>query len=730
MTGKRLFPSGDFWGFMISPEAVFEPLSANEFERILCGRGGYSSARAFCDYASSREWILRSSEIEDVCHLLRKNYPAFVKETIGGAEQVYENCFDVLGSGPTYLGAKIDWHLDFKSGRIWKRDFYQDVPLMFWGDDSDARVPWELSRFQYLVGLALAYKLTNLNKYHHKFTALVEDWIYENPCPYGINWANAMEISIRVVNWLAAYELFDPKSFTDAFKLKFFHALYQHGHLIWQNLAHCTPGLNNNHFLFDLAGLMVLGRLFYRTPDGRLWYEFARRELEKEVLNQISPDGTCYESSLNYQVMMLEICLFVINFERSFGSDFPDEWKARIMQSCAALYTLSKNDHTVPNFGDGGSDRLFKIVKRNERDITNILDLACVVIGLKGYCKNKISPVPELLLWTGKRGLRLYFERLVSKQKEKRSMFFEDSGLAVIRDERSYLAFFANAAADLDFAGHKHNDLLAIEFSYGNENFIVDSGTYVYTGDAACRNYFRKTASHSTLEVDGQEINRFLPKILFSVRKDAEINDVVWDSTPEFDSISVSHSGYMRLDGPIMTRRRIHFDKAESIYIMKDEFLGAGRHFFSGNIILNHNITAGILDNQIVLKSASGPMAMIVMVSGKWHLEKIPHYISSSYGEKLESWKIRYSLIDEAPQACIWGMFGADSYREMQQKSVQFYSILNRIGWRTKTVRKLELKRGSEQLLPERVIDQILNPGLEQLRESRVVMEEADKSSE
>jgi hypothetical protein len=704
---------------MISPEAVFDPLSVREFECELHDKGGYSSAQALFDYVDSQDWIFSSSDIENICHLLRKNYPEFVIETLGNAEHVCENCFDVLGSGSTYLGAKINWHLDFKSGRTWKRDLYRNVPLIFWGDNSDVKVPWEISRFQYLTSLALAYRLSNLNKYHHKFITLIEDWIFENPCPYGINWASAMEISIRALNWLAAYELFDSESFSTDFKSKFFHVLYKHGYLIRQHLTNCPLEMNNNHYIIDLTGLLVVGRLFFNLEDGRLWHEFARKELEKELFNQVSPDGTCYESSLNYQIMMLDTYLFVYNFERRFGCGFQDEWKARIMQSCAALYSLSKNDNTVPNFGDSGSDRLFKIVKRHERDTRDILDLASVAIGLKGYCAEKVSPVPELLLWCGENGFRQYFDRLISERKKKRSMFFEDSGLAVMRDKRSYLGFFANAATELVFAGHKHNDLLSIEFSYGDENFIVDSGTYVYTGDSSCRNYFRKTASHSTLEVDGQEINRFLPKILFSVRKDAEINDITWDSNPEFDSISASHSGYMRLDSPVMTRRSIQFDKAGSVYLIKDEFLGSGNHLFSGNIILNQNITAGIIDNQIVLKSDSGQMAMIVMVSGKWHLEKIPHYISRSYGEKLESWKIHYSLIDQAPQTCIWGLFGADSYKEMQRKSLYFYSVLNRLGWRTKAAQKLELKRSSEELLPERSLETILTPGLEQLRENR-----------
>lgn len=699
----------------MNPSKAYEAIEPAKFEELLKGPGEYESLESFLESIASGNWIFESSKKEEIFTTLRKHYPDKIKLIVGRAEEAHENCVDVFGSGPTYLGAKIDWHLDFKSGRIWHKDFYQNVPLIFWGDQSDAKVPWELSRLHSLVDLAIAYHLTGIQKYHQKYIMLVEDWIYENPCPYGINWANAMEISIRALNWLASYELFDKEMLSINFKSKFFRVLYQHGEMIWENLAHYGPGINHNHYLFDLIGLLVLGRLFGNLPSGKAWYEFAREELENEIFNQISPDGTCYESSLNYQIVMLELYLFAMNFEKRFGCPFSDEVKARLMQSCAALYMLAKHDGTVPNFGDSGSDRLFKLERRDEHNIQHILDLASVVVDLKGYSTGQVRPALDLLFWVGPEGLSKYFDNLVIGSRKKVSVYFGDSGLAVLRGKQGYLGFFANSVSRAGFGGHKHNDILALEFSHGDADFVVDSGTYVYTGDPSRRNFFRRTASHSTLEVDGQEINRFLPKILFSIRKDAEVREIEWETNSDYDKISAEHSGYSRLESPIIARRTIYFDKKDSIYLIKDDFLGSGRHLLCGNIILNSGIGAEISKNQVILKSASGPMAMIIMSSAQWDLEKVPHYISRSYGQKLDSWRIRYSMLEKAPQNCVWGLFGADSCREMQKKNLRFYAILDEIGWREKVPAKLRLKRGEEVVLSEKALESALNPGFKRI---------------
>ncbi len=707
--------------------ARYDQIDGREFEKLITSAGGFQSLEEFCQYFSSREWIFATRKKHEIVNILRTKYPGFLKEVLGRAEMTTENCFDILGSGPTYLGAKIDWHMDFKSGRIWKKDFFMNVPTMYWGDRSDAKVPWEISRFYFGPDLAIAHNICHLRKYIAKFSSMVEDWIYENPFPYGINWASSMEASVRAINWIAAYELFEPQLFTINFKSKFFASLYQHGKFIWENLANYGPGINNNHYLFDLIGLLVLGRVFDFNDEGHGWYEFAYGELENEIFNQVSPDGTSYESSLNYQIIMLELYLFAINFEKRFGSEFSDQVKARLMQCCASLYHLSKADNTVPNLGDSGSERLFKLRNRDERNICYLLELASVIIGLKGFHADKVKPDIELLWWCGPLKLDDYIASLVKPRARKEAAFFEDSGLAVMRHGENYLGFFANTINSVEWGGHKHNDLLAIEYSHGRDNFIVDSGTYVYTGDPSGRNYFRRTSSHSTLEVDGQEINRFLPKILFSIRRDAEIREVEWENEEDHIFATAEHSGYSRLENPVIVRRSIHLSKKQELFIIKDEFMGSGRHLMSGNLILEHGVKVGILENHIFLKSPSGKICVVVIPHDDWQIEKIPHYISKSYGQVEETWKLRYSKMSHAPQTCICGLFVVNDFIEIDRHVREFYALADRLGWFSKSGTRLIMKRGEERHISENEVSRVLTPDLGQIIDE---MQTVQKDSE
>ena len=58
---------------------------------------------------------------------------------------------DLLGSGPTQLGTPIDWHTDFKSGFTWSLQPAHKIAYTDLGKPNDVKVPWELSRLQWLV---------------------------------------------------------------------------------------------------------------------------------------------------------------------------------------------------------------------------------------------------------------------------------------------------------------------------------------------------------------------------------------------------------------------------------------------------------------------------------------------------------------------------------------------------------------------------------------------------
>ncbi|WP_373565591.1 heparinase II/III family protein, partial [Staphylococcus aureus] len=81
------------------------------------------------------------------------------------AENALAHRVDLLGSGPKELGTQIEWHTDFKTGLSWPPRYFSDIDYNNLGRPSDVKVPWELSRLQWLIPVGQAFLLTRDDRY-------------------------------------------------------------------------------------------------------------------------------------------------------------------------------------------------------------------------------------------------------------------------------------------------------------------------------------------------------------------------------------------------------------------------------------------------------------------------------------------------------------------------------------------------------------------------------------
>ena len=54
-------------------------------------------------------------------------------------------------------------------------------------------------------------------------------------------------------------------------------------------------------------------------------------------------------------------------------------------------------------------------------------------------------------------------------------------------------------------AGHSHSDTLSLTIRSGEQELLIDAGTYTYVADPQARDQFRGSGSHSTIRVDEQD---------------------------------------------------------------------------------------------------------------------------------------------------------------------------------------------------------------------------------
>lgn len=229
---------------------------------------------------------------------------------------------------PDYV--PIDWQLDFKSGYrwselTWSRDIrYGELP------DVDVKVPWELARMQHLPQLAIAYAASEdepqnralRQRLAREFRNQVLDFAASNPPRFGVNWSCTMDVAIRVVNWLVAYDLFRALGVTwdEPFEHYFKCSVYDHGRHIADHLE-WSPVLRGNHYLADIAGLLFVAAYLPRNAETDAWLAFAVTQLIQEVSLQFHADGSNFEASTSYHRLSAEMVAFATALTLGLGSE-------------------------------------------------------------------------------------------------------------------------------------------------------------------------------------------------------------------------------------------------------------------------------------------------------------------------------------------------------------------------------------------------------------------------
>ncbi|MGB7977903.1 MAG: alginate lyase family protein [Chlamydiales bacterium] len=374
----------------------------------------------------------------------------------------------------------IDWQIDFKSGYRWSAQTWsQDIQ---YGNQrsADVKLPWELSRMQHLTLLAWGYAAENRSIYLDEFQNQILDFIASNPPRYGVNWSCTMDVGIRIANWLIAYDLFAAHGapLDPSFEQVFFRSVYEHGHHIRHHLE-WDPYLRSNHYLANIAGLLFAAA--YLAIDS--WFDFALRELIREVLTQFHSDGGNFEASSCYHRLSAEMVVYATALALDRGALFPKEYLDRLEKMGDFIRDTTKPDGTIVQCGDNDSGRFIKIFPD-----AHLLSALRDVKGLSSVIESQF----------------------MNNKEDAKSGAYPHFGLYIENRDPWYVAIRCGAVGQKGNGGHAHNDQLSFELSVHGVSMLIDPGTYVYTPLPEARRYFRSTAMHNTLAAGEQNPNEEL----------------------------------------------------------------------------------------------------------------------------------------------------------------------------------------------------------------------------
>lgn len=569
------------------------------------------------------------------------------------ARQALQHRFNLLGSGWVDAGRPIDWSRDFKSGKRWATRDYRLQRIVDLTDDSDVKVPWELSRCQHFLPMAILYLAEGDPAFAAAYENQVNSWIDANEFGQTVNWSCPMDIALRCLNWLAAYQLFAARNdFGERFRQRLTLELYKGGRAIRENLEKIGSGFNTNHYLADLVGLLHLGWMFRDVPAAHDWFDLAHRELEQELQSQVTTDGIDYESSLPYHGLVTEMFFYAMILSERCGRPFSTGYAERLRQMIANLARFTRADGTVEPFGDNDDGRVFRLLWRGSRDYRDLLSLACghdPELQLPGF-----TPTPEeAFIGTGSSSRR----HAAAAASTWSSDCFVKTGICQMRAPGVVLNFFNNEVGTAGLGNHKHNDLLSFTLEYDGFPVFVDPGSFVYTADAEARNQFRSTRAHNTVMIDDQEQNRMVPGLLFHLRPDGRPQVTHWQSTDKFDLAVAEHNCYERLDQLVRHRRAVLLLKHPVVILIRDELLGRGEHEAEFNFHLDRMGVETSAQNRVLLRPSpqSTPLlfAELLHESG---FNLLTDWISPAYGVRYPAIRLTQWLRTELPCTMLYAI--------------------------------------------------------------------------
>ncbi len=589
--------------------------------------------------------------------LQRSLFPSETAQLIERAARgTDEHSWRVMGYGEKCFGEEIDWLTDPASGATWPLAYHADVRLVR-GDGSDARVLWEVNRLAHLLTLARAYSVTGDDKLAREVLAQLRSWRAQNPLGRGPNWACAMEVALRAVNLLAAFELLRRSPQMDAEALALFLQTFdQHGAHIRRNLEFSYLS-TSNHYLSDVAGLFWLGTMLPELEAARGWRQFGWRELAREMDKQVHADGADCEASTGYHRLVLELFLYSFALARANGVEVGEKYWAKLRGMLEYVRAYLRPDGRAPLVGDTDSGQVLPLVPRAADDHAYLLALGAALFGEPRF---KISTaMPEELLWVlGGEGVRA-FQNLPEADAGTISRAFADAGTYVLRDQDLYLLFNASGNGLMGRGSHGHNDALSLEVSACGTSFVVDPGTYVYTANFGERHLFRSTAYHSTVQVDDEEQNTTDPALPFVLGDEAHPRVLRWETTPDHDLIVAEHDGYRRLAQPVTHRRAVLFKKQERCWIVQDTLSGEGEHLFRFRFHLADGLEADARAQGIVSacdKMAGARLFVCALDLDDATLELEPRFVSRDYGAKSASVSVCWTVKASAPRVFHWAL--------------------------------------------------------------------------
>lgn len=470
------------------------------------------------------------------------------------------------------LGYHFDWHKDYRHETIAPQRFSRLLDTRRGEVVGDIKYIWEINRHQFVSALAYAGNREAAQPY---VMSCIDSWIRENPYLQGVNWTSSLELALRLISWSLAYPVIRAALERDLqLRQRFATCVYLHLRSISRNLSRFSSA--NNHLIGEVAGLYVGSACFPWWAESRQWRQKAKAILETEIVSQVSEDGVNREQATSYHLFTLELFLLACLVAQNSGEAFSDTYVGRLRAMLEYLNAIATATGDLPWFGDSDDARGF-LCSPSPNNLHVVMELGGLLLREPAFLRfSTEAPTVASQALLAEKAQHIDELRHGPATATTRSLF-EQGGVGILADGGdAKLVMDFGAHGYTSIAAHAHADALSVQLALGDEYFLIDPGTYAYHSHADWRTYFRSTAAHNTVRIDGVDQSAIGGSFLWTSKAQSKL--LSYRDDKDVGEITAEHDGYFRLPDPVSHRRHVILNKRDSQITISDSLDCRLRH--------------------------------------------------------------------------------------------------------------------------------------------------------
>lgn len=445
-------------------------------------------------------------------------------------------------------------------------NYGEDIDWRYW-PVKDNELRWQLHRHKWFTPMGKAYRTSGDEKYAIEWTRQYVDWIRKNPLvkidkeEYEISdestikadaenarfaW-RPLEVSHRLEDQTLQFQLFIcSPAFTADFLCEFLVNYHRHAEHILENYS-----AKGNHLLFQAQRMLYAGTFFPEFRRAEVWRQSGVEVLNREVAVQVFDDGGHFELCPHYHLATINIFYEALQVAtlNGFKEAFPKEYIDALERMIEFYANICFPDYENPCFSDA------KVATKREviKNYRSWLD----VFGDNEFIRYMASD--------GQQGALPNYK----------SKGYLTAGFFTFRSGWGKDAVQMVVKAGPKGEWHCQPDNGTFELWYNGHRLMSDSGSYIYAGDAEVmkwRNWFRQTAVHNTLTLNGENLQT------------TESKTLLWQPEGDVQVLVTENPSYEGL-----SHRRTVFFVEEGWFVIVDEAVGDAE----GIVNLNYQLPVG-----------------------------------------------------------------------------------------------------------------------------------------